>query len=119
MCDSRLEAKLALRIETDDGAFLDNLPVDVTAYDLSQVVFKNLNVELANINGNFAISAEGPYANTVALDIIGSAGIAQVAEGTIYGSVVTDQSDSSQAGRVFTVARWTAESVPIGPAGEF
>ena len=119
MCDSRLEAQLVLRIETDDGAFQDNLPVDVTAYDLSQVVFKNMNVELANINGSFAVSAGGAYANTLALDIIGSAGIAQVAEGTIYGSVVTDQSHNSQTGQVFTVARWIAESTPIGAAAEF
>jgi hypothetical protein len=112
-CDSRLEANLVLHIETDDGAFREDFPVDLTAYDISQVVFQHRNVDFANINGSFALSAAGPYASTVALDIIGNAGVAQVAEGTIYGSVVTDQSHSSQAGRVFTVARWIAERFAV------
>jgi hypothetical protein len=119
ICDSRLEAELVLHIETDDGAFREHLPGVLTAYDASQVVFKHMNVDLANINGNFAISAAGSHANTLALDIIGSAGVAQAAEGTIYGSVVTDQSHNSQSGRVFAVARWLAESDPISPAKEY
>jgi hypothetical protein len=118
-CDSRLEAKLVLHIETDDGAFQENLPVDLTAYDISYVVFKHMRVSLANINGSFELSAAGAYANTVALDIIGNAGVAQIAEGIIYGSVVTDQDHSSQTGRVFTVAKWIAESDPIGHTAEF
>jgi hypothetical protein len=112
MCDDRLEATLILRLETEDGALAEEVPVEFEAFSPSEAYWKHTDVSFEDFAGSFEISANVGEPGSLQLGLFGTI-TDRAAEGSLLGDLITEQKKTGRietaGGVVFTVAQWRTE----------
>jgi hypothetical protein len=113
-CDDRIEARLLLRLRSEDGALDDDLPVTYTALSTESASFSAPELAFAAFEGDFVITSTGPDGEALRLGAFGSIDLRQ-ASGSLLAEWETSGA-SETPGAVYTVANWASARTP-GDAG--
>lgn len=109
LCADRLQAKLRMHLESDDGALSEDLPVDFQARAPGDADWQNSELDFAGFSGSFSYSASGGVPDSLRLGLFG-----RVVDGELQGSLVGDlllevehfKGGYSGQGTVVNVAQW-------------
>jgi hypothetical protein len=116
-CDDYLETVLTLRIQSEDGALWEELPVTFQALSPEQRFWKNTDLGVDGFQGTFRIE-NGPEALDVRIAALGSVS-AEGADGELVGNVLLEREQGEHSGKtsgmVFYVARWAAGQRAAAP----
>lgn len=109
LCADRLQAKLRMHLESDDGALSEDLPVNFQARAPGDADWVNSELDFAGFAGSFTYSASGGVPASLRLGLFG-----RVVDGELQGSLVGDMLTRVEhfnggytgGGPVVNVAEW-------------
>jgi len=109
LCADRLDAKLRMHLESDDGALSEDIPVSFSARAPGDADWQNNELDFAGFAGNFTFSTSGGLPASLRLGLFGNVVDGEL-QGSLVGDVLTDvklfDGGYSKGGAVVNVAQW-------------